>query len=273
MPPLTAVVTGANKGIGLEIARQLAQHSGTRTVLTARAADRGQAAAAEVKLGAAAGSEVLFHPLDITDAASIQRFAAWAQAELQQVDVLVNNAGMAYKGNTFGAEEAAATIATNFYGTAAVCEALLGGGLIPGGGRIINVGSSAGKLSIVRDPALRSKFEAAASKAELAQLADGFVDAIRRGRHSQEGWPSSMYGISKLAENQYSRVLAAELAPRRIAVAAVCPGYCATDMSSWRGTQSAAQGADTPVWLALLPASENEAITGRFWSGRREEPF
>ena len=153
-------------------------------MLTARAADRGQAAAAEVKLGAAAGSEVLFHPLDITDAASIQRFAAWAQAELQQVDVLVNNAGMAYKGNTFGAEEAAATIATNFYGTAAVCEALLGGGLIPGGGRIINVGSSAGKLSIVRDPALRSKFEAAASKAELAQLADGFVDAIRRGRHA-----------------------------------------------------------------------------------------
>ena len=83
---------------------------------------------------------MLLHQLDITDSGSIARFAEWAEQELHMVDVLVNNAGFAFKGNAFGAEEAQQTIGVNFRGTANVTEALLP--LIPDGGRIINVGSS-----------------------------------------------------------------------------------------------------------------------------------
>mmetsp|Transcript_46541 Transcript_46541/g.149402 ORF Transcript_46541/g.149402 Transcript_46541/m.149402 type:complete len:80 (+) Transcript_46541:997-1236(+) len=79
-----------------------------------------------------------------------------------------------------------------------------------------------------------------------------------------------MYGVSKLGEATYTRVLAAELAPRGAIVSAVCPGYCATDMSSWRGTNTAASGADTPVWLALSPPG---FPSGRFWTGRADRGY
>ena len=235
---------------------------------------------------------------------------------LEQVDVLVNNAGFAYKGNVFGAAEAETTIAVNFSGTVAVSEALLAAGVIPdnGGGRIVNVCSGAGKLSIVPDPRLRAEFEHADSTEVLAALGTRFVDAIRRRKHAEEGWPSSMYGVSKLLEAQYSRVLAARLAPRRIAVSACSPGtarllcsvgwgarpaakrfrlatatrscyaaaaaaaaapaagWCATDMSSWGGPRTAAQGAETPVWLALT--ADSERVSGKFWNkDQEEEPF
>lgn len=90
-----------------------------------------------------------------------------------------HTAGFAFKGDTWGADEAQATIATNFHGTAAVCEALKG--LVPDGGRIVNVCSSAGKLSIIRDAGLRAKWAGAASKAQLSELLAAFVDSIRRG--------------------------------------------------------------------------------------------
>jgi NAD(P)-dependent dehydrogenase (short-subunit alcohol dehydrogenase family) len=94
-------------------------------VLAARDEGRGRAALESVRNDAAAGSEVLFHQLDITDGASVAAFAGWARSELHSINVLCNNAGFAYKGNAFGADEAEETIGVNFRGTAAVTEALL----------------------------------------------------------------------------------------------------------------------------------------------------
>jgi carbonyl reductase 1 len=104
-------------------------------------------------------------------------------------------------------------------------------------------------------------------------LAREFVAAIRAGRHRQEGWPNSMYGISKLCESTFTRVLAGELEGQGIMVNAVCPGYCATDMSSWKGTKSAAAGADTPVWAALRPPADAATFTGGFYQERRLLPW
>lgn len=90
------VVTGANQGIGYETVRKIAQHSGTRAVLTARNEERGRAALAQLRqeLPSEAGERLAYHQLDITDAASIQAFADWACSELDgRIDVLVNNAG------------------------------------------------------------------------------------------------------------------------------------------------------------------------------------
>lgn len=105
----------------------------------------------------------------------------------------------------------------------------------------------------------------------MSDFTDSFLEAIKQGRHQQEGWPSSMYGMSKAVEAAYTRVLAEELQEKGVMVNACCPGWCATDMTSWGGTKSAAEGADTPVWLALLPPSQ--FVTGGFFRERGHEDF
>jgi NAD(P)-dependent dehydrogenase (short-subunit alcohol dehydrogenase family) len=82
-----------------------------------------------------------------------------------------------------------------------------------------------------------------------------------------------MYGISKLLEGQYSRVLAGQLRGRAIGVVVCSPGYVKTDMTSGRGTKPVAEGADTPVWLATLPLEEFMALSGTFVADRKVEPF
>ena len=79
-----------------------------------------------------------------------------------------------------------------------------------------------------------------------------------------------MYGVSKLCETTYTRILAQQLRQRHITVSACCPGYVNTDMSSHRGVKTTAEGADTPTFLALVSPKEE---TGRFWSDRRQESF
>lgn len=148
--------------------------------------------------------KVVFQPLDISDDASIASFASWLQREYGRVSIIVNNAAIAYKGSTFGAEEAANTLRTNFTGTAKLCEALMpllmdthmkahAAGQA-GCARVVVVSSRAGLTGIVRDRQLLARLEGAGSRQELQALADSFVDAIKRGQHRQEGWPETMYG-------------------------------------------------------------------------------
>ena len=129
--------------------------------------------------------------------------------------------------------------------------------------------SSAGKLRIVA-PALRQRFETAATAADVSALTDEFIAAVRDGSYAARGWPKSMYGVSKLAEAAWSRGLAARLAGTGVIVSACNPGWCATDMSSWSGPLTAAQGADTPVWLALASAG---FPSGKFWDSRAESDY
>lgn len=84
------------------------------------------------------------------------------------------------------------------------------------------------------------------------------------------GWPQSMYGVSKLCETAYTRVLAEELQPNGVTVNACCPGYVNTDMTSHRGVKTLAEGADTPVWLALDPP---KGVTGKLFGERKELSF
>eukprot|EP00877_Chromochloris_zofingiensis_P001753 jgi/Chrzof1/11579/Cz06g00270.t1 len=217
-----AVVTGANKGIGFDVARLLAE-AGMTVVITARDETRGMEAAEKLKaLKELSRSNLVFHQLDIADKDSIAAFADWATKQFGRVDILVNNAGIAFKGNIWGAEEASVTLHTNYQGTVWVCETLKH--LIPPGGRIVNVTSSAGLLSIIPDQGLRAQIENPASKQALGKLADKFVDDIRQGRHNKEGWPNSMYGVSKCLENAYTRLLAEELKPAGVMVNACHPG-------------------------------------------------
>lgn len=158
-PNTTAVVTGASKGIGLEIVKSLASQ-GLRVVLTARDAEKGAAAAAS------AGTNVEFHVLDTTDDASCAALASWLDTNGGKLDILVINAGIAYKGNTFGAEEAKNTVETNVWGSERAMRHLAP--LLkrsPHGGRVVNLCSMAGKLRILKSEELRRKFDTAASGA------------------------------------------------------------------------------------------------------------
>jgi NAD(P)-dependent dehydrogenase (short-subunit alcohol dehydrogenase family) len=250
----TALVTGGNRGLGLEVSRQLIR-AGYRVILTARDAAAGKAAAE------AMGAQ--FRPLDVTDAASIAALAAGLARDGVTVDVLVNNAAVALDG--FDEGVARKTIDANVYGPLSVTDALLQ--RIPDGGTIVMVSSGVGELSGL-PAALRQRFGAPdITRKDVLDLVESFVDSVARGRYREAGWPGSAYRVSKVALNALTRILAAELAPRRIKVNAVCPGWVRTRMGGSGATRGVAEGAKSILWAATLPA---DGPTGGFYrDGRR----
>lgn len=130
-----AVVTGANKGIGFEIARQLGAQ-GLQVVVTSRDEGRGADAMKALQEKEANG-RFQYCQADITDSSSIQKCAQFLEDKYGKITILVNNAGIAYKGSIFGADEAQNTIDCNLKGTREMCNAVLP--LMPEGGRIVNV--------------------------------------------------------------------------------------------------------------------------------------
>jgi len=184
-----------------------------------------------------------------------------------RLDVLINNAGFAYKGDVFGADEAEVTFNINYYGVKNMCEAFLPIlSKSPVGGRCVNVCSEAGHLKIV-SPELQQQF--ASSSLTVAQLDDlmkKFVSDVRAGDYKQKGWPQSMYGTSKLGAVALTKVYARTV-PSVLSLAC-CPGYVKTDMSSQKGHLTIEEGADTPCWLATSDAVTRD-FSGGFFSGRK----
>lgn len=243
-----AVVTGANKGIGYHIAASLIASKLFGTVILAcRDPSRGERAAKE--LGG------VFMPLCVGDAESTQRFAASLRDKYGRLDVLVNNAAIAFKAAdpTPFHEQTRPTLAVNYYGTVAVTHALmpllLASDADP---RIVNVASMAGhlrQLSPERQKAFASK---SLDMPKLDQLVGAFESDVAQGVDLKaNGWGKSNYGFSKLALIASTKVHA-RLHPS-LKVNAVCPGYCDTDMSSHRGPRSPADGAQNAVLLATMP--------------------
>jgi len=242
-----AVVSGSNKGIGLEIVRQLAR-SGVHAALTSRSEAAGQAARAALEReGLRAG----YHALDVTDEQSVRALARWIEAEHGGLDILVNNAGVAFDG--FDAEIARATLETNLFGALRLTDALLP--LLRPGARIVMVSSGLGDRGALAPP-LRARFdEATLTRDALLALMRKFIADVAAGRHASEGWPSSAYRVSKIGLNALTVILGRELAAdgRGILCNAACPGWVRTDMGGPHAPRSEEEGADTPVWLALLP--------------------
>lgn len=249
----TAVVTGANRGIGKEVARQL-KEAGLDVLLTARNADDAARAAEEIGADPA--------QLDVTSDASV--------ADLRQrlssdgFDVLVNNAGVALDG--FDRDVATRTLATNFFGVRRVTEALLP--FLHDDARIVMVSSGMGSLSALSAP-LRGRLERLElGEEDLVELMAAFPDEVARGEHSSHGWPSSAYRVSKIGLNTYTRLLARRLEgdPRTVLVNAVCPGWVRTRMGGQHASRSPEAGAESVTWAALLPAG---GPTGGFFRDGR----
>lgn len=207
------IVTGANKGIGLEIVKELAE-KGSTVILTSRDGAKGKKSCEELKKQ---GIEVLFHQLDVTDGKSIDKITQFLKEKFEKIDVLINNAGIFIDGDknasNVSMETFRETMETNFYGPLRVSRALIPLLQESEDGRIINMSSGLGAL-----------------------------------QGAGPGYPS--YSISKTALNGLTVKMAAELGEKGIKVNSMCPGWVRTDMGGQNASKSVEEGADTAVWLA-----------------------
>ena len=218
-----AVVTGANKGIGFEIARQLAREEIT-VFIGARDEERGRAAAEKLQ---AEGLDARPLRLDVTDDASVAAAASFVEQNAGRLDVLVNNAGVAIDDgppSRVSIDALRRTYETNVFGVVRTTQAMLPLLRRSDAGRIVNLSSGLGSLTQNSDPSWEF--------ASVKYLA---------------------YNSSKTAVNAITVQFAYELRDTPIKVNAADPGYVATDMNRNQGVRSVEQGAATPVRLALLP--------------------
>jgi NAD(P)-dependent dehydrogenase (short-subunit alcohol dehydrogenase family) len=228
-----ALVTGANRGLGLEIVTQLAR-LGLVVVPTARDA---QSAEAVARWLADAGLHAVPGVLEVTDDASVDALAAAVLGQLGRCDVLVNNAGI---GHDFGRPAVGADLAlvedhlrTNLLGGWRVSNAFLPSMVANGYGRVVFLSSGLGALT-------------------------------------EMGGGSPGYRVSKAGINALMRMLAAETAGTNVLVNAACPGWVQTDMGGPDAARTVAEGADTAVWLATL---EEGGPTGGFFRDRAPIPL
>jgi NAD(P)-dependent dehydrogenase (short-subunit alcohol dehydrogenase family) len=229
-----AVVTGANKGIGYEICRQLARN-GLRVVLTSRDAEKGRQARNKLERE---GFDILHHQLDVTDQSSIATIAGHLESEYGRVDVLVNNAGVLIDSRSASVlkekeETFRATLETNFYGALRMCQALVPLMQKNHYGRVVNLSSGLGQLEDMGD-----------------------------------GTPA--YRVSKVALNAITRMVAKAVEGDNVLVNSMCPGWVRTDMGGPGASRSVERGAETAVWLAMLP---HDGPTGGFFRDKKPIPW
>lgn len=230
-----ALVTGANKGLGLEIARQLGQQ-GFTVVLGARQA-KADAPAAELR---AQGLDAHAATLDVTAAADIAALATLLAEQFGRLDVLVNNAGVQLdKGFDVSPDTLRQTYEANVVGPYAITQALLPLLRQAPAGRIVNQSSILGSLTVI-------------------------------GQGQGGSWATPGYTSSKAALNMLTVVLAQHLADTRIKVNAAHPGWVKTDLGGADAPLDVAEGAKTAVRLALLPA---DGPTGGYFHGSEHLPW
>lgn len=240
----TALITGANRGIGFETARLLAER-GMTVLVGARDEERGRTATEKLK---AEGAQAHVVQLDVTDVESVARAAARIEAEFGSLDVLINNAGILggfdVDGKPSNTEVATLvrTLETNVFGVVRVTNALLPLLRRAPAARIVNVSSEVGSIT-------------------------GALDT------NGPMWPmvGINYPMSKAALNMVTAQYAKELWDTPIKVNAANPGYCATEFNGNTGFRSAAQGAEPSVYLATLPADgPSGELWGYLWGGDTE---
>ncbi len=234
MDKRVAVVTGGNKGIGFEISRQLAL-KGLRVLLTSRDPEKGEDAAQRLRQEEL---DVLFHALDVDSAESVADLRRFIDQQVGRADVLVNNAGILIDSRSTSVlkepiETFRRTLETNFYGALRVCQALVPLMRRNHYGRIVNLSSGLGQLQDMGD-----------------------------------GTPA--YRVSKAALNALTRMVSVAVGGDDVLVNSMCPGWVRTDMGGPNASRGVEQGAETAVWLAMLP---HGGPTGGFFRDKQPIPW
>ncbi|KAL9303924.1 hypothetical protein ACSQ67_021187 [Phaseolus vulgaris] len=279
-----AVVTGANKGIGLETVKGLASN-GIKVVLTARDVKRGYQAVEELKKEFGFSGLVVFHQLDVTDPASVASLVEFVKTQFGRLDILVNNAGI--NGfNTDGmvpskinwkelpqtCEMAKNCLRTNYYGAKETTEAFLPLLQLSNLPMIVNVSSEAGLLKYISNGWARRVLDDTENLSEelIDEVLKEYMKDLKEGSLENKGWPTylSAYMVSKAAMNSYTRLLAYR--HQKLCINCVCPGFVKTDINKNTGILSVENGAASVVRLALLP---NGSPSGHFFTRQEVSSF
>jgi len=267
-----AVVTGGNKGIGLGVVRGLCKQFKGDVFLTARDETRGKAAVASLE---DEGLSPKFHILDLDREETVIDLRNFLQNKYGGIDVLVNNAAIAFKQaatEPFGVQ-AKVTLATNYWANKMVCNILFP--ILKPGARVINMSSSAGFLGRLGQSSSGDSGKGAKLKEilasdtltreELDRLMTNFVETAEAGTHQEHGWPNSAYAVSKIGWSALSRIQQREMeqdSRKDIVVNHVHPGYVDTDMTSHKGPLTIDRGAQSTLFAALLPP--NTQVRGAY---------
>jgi NAD(P)-dependent dehydrogenase (short-subunit alcohol dehydrogenase family) len=236
-----ALVSGANRGIGFEISRQIAKQ-GVTVVMGVRNLHKGSSACGRL---AKNGLDVDCLVLDVNDPESIRDTLEHISKHFGRLDILVNNAGIMIDREatvmTIDLDRVRETMQTNFYGPMLLCQCVIPLMRKHGYGRIVNISSTLGSFR------------------EIADLDP--TDA---------GMQSPAYRMSKNALNSLTALVAREVRGENILINSACPGWVQTDMGGQRAPLTPEQGADTPVWLATLP---DDGPSGGFFRERKLIPW
>lgn len=252
-------VTGATQGLGLAIARRLCDKFPGRVYLTGRDEKKGSYLVRKIRNTTDCNAK--FYAVDVRNTSSIEEFREYLEINEGGIDVIVNNAAIAYERNATEpfSEQAEETIATNFFALLNVCLILFT--LLRDHARIVNLSSSLGHLSQIPGKHLREKFaDPNLSISQLEELMFEFINATKRGDHISEGWGGNAYAVSKVGVTALTRIqqkVAREMALNAsqvdILVNACHPGDVKTRMSSYSGYFTPEQGAIIPVALTMIP--------------------
>jgi NAD(P)-dependent dehydrogenase (short-subunit alcohol dehydrogenase family) len=236
-----ALITGANKGLGFETARQLAKQN-IKVLIGARDETRGREAAEKLRNE---GFDAEFVLIDVTDEKTLRSAAKYVEETFGKLDILVNNAGIAVEyglaPGEINLEKIRETFDTNFFGVIAVTKNFLPLVKKSGSGRIVNVSSGLGSLTLHSDP--NSPYY------DIKPLA---------------------YNSSKTALNMFTVTLAHELKDTKIKVNSADPGYTATDLNQNSGPKTVEEGASIIFDLATLPES---GATGGYFDDQGVVPW
>jgi NAD(P)-dependent dehydrogenase (short-subunit alcohol dehydrogenase family) len=221
MKQQVALITGSNRGIGFEIAKQLAMKK-IQVILTSRNLANGEAAVSNLVRDGV--KKVVAMELDVSNQLSVDNLLEKVEKSFRRLDILVNNAAILIDREDLVASNAdletvKATLETNLVGAWRTCKAFIPLMKKNGYGRIVNVSSGSGEF-------------------EYMAASGGY-------------WPA--YSVSKASLNALTVMLASELKGTNILVNAVCLGWVRTEMGGTNATRSVEEGAATPVWLATLP--------------------
>ncbi|PWA85457.1 Glucose/ribitol dehydrogenase [Artemisia annua] len=284
-----AIVTGSNKGIGLEVCKQLAS-KGVIVVLTARDVNKGLEAMKTLKDYYIFRPEnLVFHQLDVLDPSSISCLVDFVTTKYGKLDILVNNAGIlglsvdtdaleASKGSensgyikwgkvsTQPYDLGEECIQTNYYGAKRMTEAFMPLLSLSDSPRIVNVSSSSGKLEYVINEWARNILNdtKALNEERIDEVLEVFLKDMKEDSLETKSWPSflSAYTLSKAAMNAYTRLLAKK--HPNVIVNSICPGYVKTSLNFFKGHLSVEEGAHSVVKLVLLPM-DDQRLSGHFF--------
>ncbi|XP_050873379.1 (+)-neomenthol dehydrogenase isoform X1 [Lathyrus oleraceus] len=278
-PQRYAVVTGSNKGIGFEIVKQLAS-SGIKVVLTARDEQRGLQALETLKASGLSHS-VVFHQLDVADAASVAALADFLKSQFGKLDILVNNAGIGgvdikdrdlftstiiTNGKALSDDELRRTMTQsyestkecleiNYHGAKRTFECLLPLLQLSDSPRVVNVSGTLGKIECVSNEWAKGVFNDVDNLTEekIDEVLKEFIKDFEQGSLERKGWPRyfASYIVAKASMNAYTRIIAKKYP--NFCINCVCPGYVKTDITANTGFFTTKEGAAHPVRLALLP--------------------